>query len=418
MSLGAGTAAGPRWRELFQGSRGKLTAGILLVEFLVAVEALVVVAIMPAVRRDLGGLQYYGLVFTGFSLAALVATPIGGRRADGRGPAGPFLVFTGIFVAGTVLCGFAPTMPALVLTRVIQGFGAGGAYTVTLTALTRSYDDAGRARVLALLAGAWIIPGLLGPTFGALLASSIGWRWAFFLIVPLLVVAVALVLPGLRAIEPAVLDNLSVSRRWPLPPGMLAGVLMIFFLIFAFIGAEYFIPLILTAIRGRSLAEAGVVVTLGTISWSLGNWWQARAISRIPVVTLTRLGAVILSLAIAGIAAMLTNAPLVISYVAWFMAGVGMGIAYPTVYLVIMRAAPPGGEGTAVSAQQVAERLALALGGALGGGCIALALAWHASLKVGLAGALALAFVSALSAIAIVPRLRQAPESSVFETHQ
>jgi len=329
----AGLSAGPplRWRDVFRGSRGKLTAGILLVEFLVAVEALVVVAIMPAVRRDLGGLQYYGLVFTGFSLAALVATPIGGRSADGRGPAGPFMAFTGIFVAGTVLCGFAPTMPALVLTRVIQGFGAGGAYTVTLTALTRSYDDAGRARVLALLAGAWIIPGLLGPSFGALLASSIGWRWAFFLIVPLLLVAVALVLPGLRAIEPAALDNLLVSRRWPLPPGMLAGALMIFFLIFAFIGAEYFIPLILTAIRGRSLAEAGVVVTLGTISWSLGNWWQARAITRIPVVTLTRLGAVILSLAIAGNAAMLTNAPLLISYVAWFMAVSYTHLTLPTI---------------------------------------------------------------------------------------
>lgn len=360
---------------------------------------------MPAVRRDLGGLQYYGLVFTGFSLAALVASPFGGRSADRRGPAQPFLVFTAIFIAGTVLCGFAPTMLGLVLTRIAQGLGAGGAYTVALTALTRSYDDAGRARVLALLAGAWIIPGLLGPSYGALLASSVGWRWAFWSIAPLILLAIALALPGLRAIEPAALNGLQVSRRWPLPAGMPAGILMIFFLIFAFIGAEYFIPLILTAIRGRSLAEAGVVVTLGTVSWSLGNWWQARVITRISVVTLARLGAVILSLAIVGIAAMLTNAPLLISYAAWFLAGVGMGIAYPTAYLVIMRAAPVGGEGAAVSAQQVAERFALALGGGLGGACIALALAWHASLTIGLAGALALALVSSLAALAIAPRL-------------
>src|SRR2546421_7606979 len=130
-----------RWRELFLGSRGNLTAGILLVEFLVAVEALVVVAIMPAVRRELGGLQYYGLVFTGFSLAALVASPIGGRSADRRGPWQPFVVLTAVFLLGTVLSGLAPTMPALVLTRIIQGFGAGGAYTVALAALTRSYSD-------------------------------------------------------------------------------------------------------------------------------------------------------------------------------------------------------------------------------------------------------------------------------------
>jgi len=394
-----------RWRELFQGSRGKLTAGILLVEFLVAVEALVVVAIMPAVRRDLGGLEYYGLVFTGFSLAALVASPIGGRSADRRGPARPFLAFAAVFIAGTVLCGLAPTMPALVLTRVLQGLGAGGAYTVALTALTRSYDDAGRARVLALLAGAWIIPGLLGPSYGALLAGSIGWRWAFFSILPLIVVAIALAFPGLRAIKPAARSDATSPRRWPPPAGMPAAILTIFFLIFAFIGAEYFIPLMLTAVRGRSLTEAGIVVTLGTVSWSAGNWWQSRAVNRISARSLGRVGAAILALAIVGIMLSLADLPLPVAYASWLLAGVGMGIAYPTAYLVIMRAAPAGGEGAAVSAQQVAERLALALGGALGGTSIAMALAVHASLVAGLLGALVLSLASALAALALAPRL-------------
>src|SRR5438067_13940199 len=89
-----------RWRELFQEGRGRLTPGILLVEFLVAVQALVVTAIMPAIRHDLGGLEYYGLVFSGFSIAALVAAPTAGRATDRRGPAGPFLFFTPIFLAG------------------------------------------------------------------------------------------------------------------------------------------------------------------------------------------------------------------------------------------------------------------------------------------------------------------------------
>ena len=99
-----------RWRELFQQGRGRLTAGILLVEFLVAVESLVVIAIMPAARRDLGGIEFYGLVFAGFSLAALVLSPIAGRAADRRGPAQPFLLFGTLFIVGTVLCGLAPSM--------------------------------------------------------------------------------------------------------------------------------------------------------------------------------------------------------------------------------------------------------------------------------------------------------------------
>lgn len=439
------------WRDVFQGERGRLTAGVLLVEFLVAVEALVVVAIMPAVRRELGGLQYYGLVFTGFSLAALVATPLGGRGADRRGPAQPFLAFAALFIVGTALCATSRTMLALVVARILQGFGAGGAYTAALAAVTRSYDDAGRARVLALLAGAWIVPGLLGPSFGALLASTIGWRWAFIVIVPLILLALALALPGLRVLK-AIHSSDQMSIRWPLilavgltaivvgltfpsllttplvliggvlgirallailprgsivaRAGMPAGILIIFLLVYAFIGTEYFLPLILTEIRGRSIAEAGVIVTLGTVSWSISNYWQPRAMIRFSIVSLTRLGIAILTLAIAGVFLLLTGAPLVISYAAWFLAGLGMGVAYPTAFLVIMRGAQSGAEGSAVSAQHMSERLALALGGAVGGGFIALALALHASLATGLTATFGLTLFAAIGALALAPRLR------------
>src|SRR5439155_578277 len=304
-----------RWRELFQHGRGQLTVGILLVEFLVAVEALVVIAIMPAVQRDLGGLEFYGLVFAGFSLAALVASPIAGRAADRRGPVRPFVLYGTLFIAGSALCGLASSMPLLALARIVQGSGAGGAYTVALAAVTRIYPASSRARVLALLAGAWIVPGLLGPSYGALMASTLGWRWAFI----------------------------------------------------------YFIPLMLTAVRSRSLAEASAVITLGTVSWSVGNWWQSRAIVTSSSVGLVRLGSAILTIAIIGITVTLAGAPLAISYVAWFAAGVGMGIAYPTAYLVIMQGAQAADAGYAVASAQVAERLAPALGRGLGGRFSALA---------------------------------------------
>ncbi len=439
-----------RWRELFQEGRARLTIGILLVEFLVAVEALVVIAIMPAARHELGGLEFYGLVFAGLSLAALVLSPIAGRAADRRGPAPPFLLFGALFIVGTLLCGLAPSMPLLALARVIQGAGAGGAYTVALAAVTRVYPESGRARVLALLAGAWIVPGLLGPSYGALVASTLGWRWAFFSIIPLAAIAMALAWPVLHAL-PAAGPASYLSIRWPLElavgvsalisglsllswlslplvgagvwltwsalghilpagslrarPGAPAAVTTIFLLILAFIGADYFIPLMLTGVRGRSLAEASAVITLGTVSWSVGNWWQSRAVVRTSPVTLVRLGAAIVTIAIIGIMATLAGAPLAISYVAWFAAGVGMGIAYPTAYLIIMRGADAADAGAAVSSEQVAERLALALGGGLGGVCVALALALHASLTMGLAGAFGLALLAALASMALAPRL-------------
>ena len=445
-----------RWRELFQEGRGRLTAGIVLVEFLVAVESLVVIAIMPAIRNDLGGLEFYGLVFAGFSLAALVLSPIAGRSADRRGPAQPFLLYGLLFIAGTVLCGLAPSMPSLAIARVVQGAGAGGAYTVALAAVTRVYPESGRARVLALLAGAWILPGLLGPSYGVVMAATVGWRWAFFSIVPLAAIALALAWPVLRDLPPvarptelaigwplalaagvsALVGGLSLLSWLSLPlvalgiwltwfalghilpvgwrrarPGPPAAVTTIFLLILAFIGADYFIPLMVTGVRGRSLTEASVVITLGTVSWSVGNWWQSRAISRRSSVALVRLGGAILTIAIVGIIATLAGAPLAVAYIAWFAGGLGMGIAYPTAYLVIMQGADAEGAGSAVSSEQVAERLALALGGGLGGVCVALALTLHASLAVGLAGAFGLALLAAVGGILLAPRVTPVPPS-------
>jgi len=440
-----------RWRELFQDGRAKLTIGILLVEFLVAVQALVVTAIMPAIRHDLGGLEYYGLVFSGFSVAALVAAPTAGRIIDRRGAATPFLLFSGLFLAGTLLSGLAPSMPILALFRILQGYGAGGSYTIALVSVTRTYPEAGRARVLALLAGAWIVPGLLGPSYGALIASTAGWRWAFVSMVPLTVIATYLMLPALRGLSRTNNPSPHLSLRWPLQlaigvgtiitglsllswlslplsilgvaltitalnrilpagtlrarPGMPAAVVTIFLLIFAYIGADYFIPLLLTGVRGRSLGEAGIVITAGTVSWSLGSWWQSRTITTHSRVRLARLGAGLLTVGLTGVVATLAGAPLVVPYVAWFIGGVGMGIAYPTAYLVIMDGAAAAGAGSAISSAEVAERLGLALGGGLGGACIALALATHASLHAGLAGALALALIAALAALVLAPRL-------------
>lgn len=444
-----------RWRELFQEGRGKLTAGILLVEFMVAIEALVVTAIMPAIKKDLGGLEFYGLVFTGFSLAALVAAPIAGRAADRRGPGRPFLLFTALFIAGTLLSGLATSMPMLAVMRVVQGFGAGGAYTVSLVAVARTYPEGGRARVLALLAGAWIIPGLLGPSYGVLIASTIGWRWAFFSIVPLTLVAAALALPALRRLPHTETSSAHLPVRWPiqlgvgisavmvalsliswatlpllimgllaalpalnriLPDGafqakrgMPVAVISIFLLILAFIAGDYFIPLLLTGVRHRSLAEAGLVITLGTVSWSLGSWWQSRVVIRVARPRLVILGAAMVGVALGAMLATIAGAPLLLPSVAWLVAGIGMGIAYPTLYMVVMESAGQGTEGRAVGAAEVGERLGLALGGGLGGACIAIAAAAHAPLSVGLAGALTLALAGALASVALAPRLTMEP---------
>jgi MFS family permease len=99
-------------------------------------------------------------------------------------------------------------MPVFVLGRFLQGAGAGAQYAVGLGTVAKHYPEDHRARVLALLAAAWVVPGLVGPSYGALLASTIGWRWAFLSLVPLLAGASWLVFPGL-----AVVPSIKVARR-------------------------------------------------------------------------------------------------------------------------------------------------------------------------------------------------------------
>src|SRR6266508_1723280 len=141
----------PPWREVFQGRRGRLTAGLLLLEALVAVEALVVTTILPAVRRDLGGIQYYGWAFSATFLATFASIPIAGWATDRYGPKRPLAI-----------------MPVLVIGRFVQGCGAGAFYSVSLGTVAKSYPGRIRPRVLALLASMWILPGILGPPLGAL----------------------------------------------------------------------------------------------------------------------------------------------------------------------------------------------------------------------------------------------------------
>jgi MFS family permease len=440
-----------RWREVMADGRGSLTLGIVLIELVTAVQSLVVTAIMPAVRHDLGGVQFYGLVFSGYTLAGLAAAPIAGRLADREGPARPFALAVLIFSAGTILSGSALSMPMLALTRILQGFGGGSAYTIAYSAVAKIYPEASRPRMMALLAAAWILPGLLGPSYGAVLASTVGWRWAFFSLLPICFIAAALAVPGLRSVapNPAAAERLLI--RWPLQlalgvglvlvagstpswlsivpialglamawpalahilptgtmrgqPGLPAAVLAMFLVVIAYVGADYFIPLLLTGVRQRSLTEAGLVITLGTVSWSAGSWWQSRNVYRFPRSTLARGGAALVVIGVLFLIGVLIGFPLWLAYLAWTLAGFGMGIAYNSVLMSVMGAARRGAEASAVSSSQVGERLALSLGGGLGGMSIALALALHAPLATGLAGALAIALAGGLAAVVITGRL-------------
>jgi hypothetical protein len=130
----------------------------------------------------------------------------------------------------------------------------------------------------------------------------------------------------------------------------------------AFAGAEAYLPLLLTLHRGLTLTQAGVVLTSGAVTWSVGSWLAANWRALADEVWRARLGIVLLSGGIALFAAgVATEVPLAVPVVGWAFAGTGIGIAFATLSVLTLARAEPGEEGRASSALQLNDALVQAL---------------------------------------------------------
>jgi MFS family permease len=441
---------------LWAPQRRALTAGLVLTITFVASEALAVVTVMPVVARDLGGLRLYGWVFSGFMLGSVVGIVAAGRAADRRGPAVPFVAGVVLFGAGLAVAGLAPSMDVLVAGRVLQGLGAGAVPSVAYATIGRSLPEALRARMMAVLSTAWVAPGLAGPAVSAEVARLFGWRWVFLGLLPVVAVAGAIAVPALIRLGPPaaseaqehrltdglrtaggaalILAGLTLAAgsgaipvglalialggaaglpalRRLVPPGTLTGrpglpatIASRGLLTFAFFGADAYVTLAVTAVRHRSPVVAGVAVTGATLAWTAGAWAQARLSDTWEGRRLVRVGLVIILVGIAGMVLMLQPAvPVAEGLAAWTVAGLGMGLAYAPLSLMMLQKALPGQEGQASASLNLADVLGTAIGIGVGGAAVAATAG--SDLRLGIIAALTAAAAVALVALALTRRL-------------
>ena len=430
------------------------TAGLVLTVTLVASEALAVITILPVISHDLGGISLYGWVISAFFMGMLFGIVVGGAEADRRGPALPFVAGLVLFAAGLAIGGLSPTMLMLVLARGLQGVGAGIIDSVAFVSIGRSYDDSVRARLLAILSTAWFVPGLVGPSLAAFVALQLGWRWVFLGLVPLGAGAGAIAIPPLHRLGPpakiadapnrtvdamrvalgACLALAGLGNSSPviavglviiaalvgvrpllrlLPPGTLralpglpAAVLARGLLTFSFYAADTFVPLLLTSARGQSAVVAGIAVTASTLSWTAGAWFQARMAARWSSRRLVAAGFAIMvaGIAVAGVA-LVPAVPVWVVVLGWLLGGLGIGIAYQSLSLAVLRAAAEGQEGSAAASMQLSETLGIAFGAGLGGVAVAVAAAAGWPVQIGLAVAFALAAAAGIVGLLEARRL-------------
>jgi MFS transporter, DHA2 family, multidrug resistance protein len=109
-----------------------------------------------------------------------------------------FLICLGLFTLSSILCGFAPNLNALLLFRVLQGFGGGGMVPVAQSILADSFPPAKRGQAFALFGVAVVVAPVVGPTLGGWISDNWSWQWCFLINAPVGVFAIALIAVLLR----------------------------------------------------------------------------------------------------------------------------------------------------------------------------------------------------------------------------
>jgi MFS family permease len=450
-------------------SQRALAAGLIMAVTLNAFEAVAVVTAMPAISEELDGDRLYGAAFSAYMLASLVALVVSGEQADRRGPAVPFLSAVGIFASGLVVAGLAPSMIVVLVGRILQGAGAGALASVAYVGIGRAWSREEQPRLFALLSTAWVVPSLVAPVAAGWITEQFGWRWVFLGLLPLvpvllllaarplvalgppssserrmttaggsgdgepvlearwpfalrlafgsglvlaglqsgsLVAAAALLAPGVALAGPA-LVRLLPDGTLQARPGIPAAVASRLCVNIAFFGCDTFVPLAATRLHGASALVAGSVILGGSVVWTVGAVFSARA--GWPAPRAARLGFATLAAGTAGtVLVTMTAVPLWVTFLTCAVSGFGIGVVFNTTSVTAMGQAPAGREGLVGSQLGVADALGFAAIGAVGGALVGAADRGVLELGPALALVFLLASAIALVGASLAPRVRAA----------
>src|SRR2546423_2816987 len=160
------------------------TIGVMLALLLAALDQTIVGTALPRIVADLNGLDRYSWLITGYLVASTVVVPIAGKLGDLFGRK-PFLIAGMIgFVAASALCGVAQDMTQLIIFRIVQGLFGGMLFASAFTVLGDIYSPAERARIQGLFGAVFGLSSIIGPVVGGFLTDNLGWRWVFYVNLP------------------------------------------------------------------------------------------------------------------------------------------------------------------------------------------------------------------------------------------
>ncbi|MER5603074.1 MFS transporter [Streptomyces sp. NPDC002265] len=192
----------PATREAVQHTgtrqRGAVVAALMLAMALPALDSTVVSTAVPQIVGDLGGFSVFSWLFSGYLLAVTVSLPVYGKLSDTFGRKPVLVAGAAVFLLGSLLCGLAWNMGALIAFRIVQGLGGGALQGTVQTLAADLYPLAERPRIQSRLSTVWAVSAVAGPGLGGVLAAYADWRWIFLVNLPIGAVALWLIVRHLH----------------------------------------------------------------------------------------------------------------------------------------------------------------------------------------------------------------------------
>ena len=387
-----------------------------------ALEATVVSTAMPTVIATLGGLAHYSWVFSAYLLTSTACVPIWGRLSDLYGRRRIYLTGVVIFLVGSALAGASSSMLQLILSRAVQGLGAGCIIPLSMTIVGELYTLTERPRTQALFSGVWGVASIAGPLVGGYVTDYLSWRWVFLLNLPFGLLAAAVIAaayPSLRRVVAVRVDWLGagllfsgistllialgdesggaawawvlativllgaflfVERGAPEPilpldlfgtPVIARSLAVVFLVGVALFGAIAFIPLFVQAVRGGTATQAGQAITPLFLGWVVMSIVGARATVKFGYRTVAIVGSALMTLGFVGLTLVDGQSANSVLIASCTVIGAGMGTQMLSLLLAVQHGVERSRLGIATALNQFSRSIGAAIGVAAMGAIMA-----------------------------------------------
>ncbi|RLP83998.1 DHA2 family efflux MFS transporter permease subunit [Mycetocola lacteus] len=173
-------------------------AGLMVTMLLSSLDQTIFSTALPTIVGELDGVDHMLWVTTAYILASTIMLPVYGKLGDLIGRKGLFIGAIALFIAGSIVGGLAPDMTWLITGRAIQGLGGGGLMILSQAIIADVVPARERGRYMGIMGGVFALSSVAGPLLGGWFTESIGWRWAFWMNIPLGILAIASAVAFLR----------------------------------------------------------------------------------------------------------------------------------------------------------------------------------------------------------------------------